>query len=287
MVPIEFTYFLETSSTLNLSRASERLGISQPTLSIAIKRLETSIGTHLFLRHKNGVSLTQAGKQLLAHIKQLIQNWDEIKAKTLASHHEVQGNISIGCHVSVGLHYLAGFLPKVFQDHPKLEVQLKHDISRKITESVINLSIDIGIVINPYKHPDLIIVKLANDVMTLWQKKELQNNSDRQNQDIVLCNPELSQTQSLLSQCKKQGMHFQRIITSNNLEIIAKLTAAGGGIAILPSCVTKEILSSVLVPVLNAPVYTDELCVIFRHENRNVKAVQVIVEHIKTMFPSA
>ena len=62
MVPsaAELEYFLEVSSTLNLSRASERLGISQPSLSLAIKRLEQSVGTELFIRHKHGVTLTQA-----------------------------------------------------------------------------------------------------------------------------------------------------------------------------------------------------------------------------------
>lgn len=67
MIPsvAELTYFLEVSNSLNLSRASERLGISQPSLSLAIKRLEQTIGTSLFLRHKHGVSLTQAGKQAI------------------------------------------------------------------------------------------------------------------------------------------------------------------------------------------------------------------------------
>ena len=44
--PSELTYFLELSQSLNMSRASERLGISQPSLSLAIKRLEKSVGTH-------------------------------------------------------------------------------------------------------------------------------------------------------------------------------------------------------------------------------------------------
>ena len=72
----ELKYFLEVANTKNLSRASERLGISQPTLSVAIKRLENSIGTELLIRQKRGVALTQAGKQLLIHAKQLLQYWE-------------------------------------------------------------------------------------------------------------------------------------------------------------------------------------------------------------------
>ena len=72
----ELRYFIEVANSLNLSRASERLGISQPSLSVAIKRLEGSIGTELLIRQKRGVVLTQAGKQLLAHAKQLLQYFD-------------------------------------------------------------------------------------------------------------------------------------------------------------------------------------------------------------------
>ena len=65
--PNDLIDFIELSNTLNFSRASERIGISQPSLSTAIKRLEQAIGAELFIRGKNGVSLTQAGKRLLSH----------------------------------------------------------------------------------------------------------------------------------------------------------------------------------------------------------------------------
>lgn len=107
--PADLTYFLEIANLLNLSRAAESLGISQPSLSLAIQRLEKSVGTTVLVRHKRGVSLTKAGKQLLAHTRQLMQHWDSIKSETLASVYEIQGNFSIGCHPSVALFSLPRF----------------------------------------------------------------------------------------------------------------------------------------------------------------------------------
>lgn len=156
----ELTYFMELAVTLNFSRASERIGISQPSLSSAIKNLENTIGIPLFLRGKNGVLLTPAGKHLLAHSKKMLQLWNSIKSESLASHHEVQGCVTLGCHSSVALYTLQAFLPTLITNYPRLEIQLKHNLSRKILEKVINLSIDIGIVVNPVKHPDLIIQKI-------------------------------------------------------------------------------------------------------------------------------
>lgn len=281
----DLLYFIEVANSLNLSRASERLGISQPSLSLAVKRLETLIGTPILTRHKYGVTLTQAGKQFLAHAKQLLQYWEQTKSQVLASHLEVQGNFTIGCHTSMAMHSISGFLPQLLTDYPKLEIKLKHDISRKILEEVVNLSIDVGIVANPLKHPDLVITKLCNDEVTFWssnKKSPLQDlDSERA---VVICDPELTQTQTLLKKMKKMGITFNRMIATTSLEVVANLTANQAGIGILPTRVAKSIYPKQLKPLQKAPVYKDELCLIYRHENRDVQAMKTIISTIKQHF---
>lgn len=283
----ELTYFQEVASTLNLSRASERLGISQPSLSLAIKRLEQTIGVALFIRHKHGVSLTQAGKQLILHTRQLMQYWEKTKSEALASQQEIQGHFTLGCHSTIAIYLMSKFLPDLLEDHPKLEIHLKNDISRKITEQVINLSIDIGIVVNPIKHPDLIIRKLCDDEVTFWK-----SNGNRATQDIhskqavLLCVPELTQTQFLLKRAKEAGIITQRIMTVNSMEVVANLTASGCGIGILPQRVAYAINPNQLKSIPNTPTYPDEICLIYRHENRNVQAIQTITDTIKKSLDS-
>lgn len=283
----ELKYFIEVAYSQNLSRASERLGISQPSLSLAIKRLENSIGAALFIRQKRGVALTQAGRQLLVHAKQLLQYWDEVKSQALASHHEIQGSFKLGCHPSLGLNSLSGFLPDLLLNNPKLEIQLEYDISRKITERVINLSVDIGIVVNPVQHPDLIIHKLLKDEVTFWSSSKIKNrNQDLVSGDaIIICDPELAQSQWLLKNAQKKHMKFSRLLASSNLEIIASLTANGCGVGILPNRVALSPYSkNMLKAIKNMPVYHDDICLIYRHENRNIKAVQCIINAIKSYY---
>jgi DNA-binding transcriptional LysR family regulator len=278
----DLAYFLEVANLLNLSRAAETLGISQPSLTLAMQRLEDAVGTAILIRHKRGVSLTKAGKQLLLHTRQLVQQWDTIKSETLASVHEVQGCYTIGCHPSVALYSLPRFLAELLDNYPKLEVKLRHDSSRKITEQVINLAIDIGIVVNPVKHPDLIIKKLAGDKITLWQglsKRSLQDiHSDRAQ---LIGDPDLIQTQTILRSLKKMGMNYSRMITTNSLEVVAELTAIGCGIGILPANIARlKNLSS----IPKAPFYDDEICLLYHGSNRNIKAIQVIADAIKNAF---
>ncbi|STX29939.1 putative Transcriptional regulator, LysR [Legionella beliardensis] len=280
--PAELEYFLEISKVLNFSRASERLGISQPSLSLAMKRLEQSLGTMLFVRHKHGVSLTQAGKQLVLHTRQLLQYWEKTKAGALASEQEIQGYFKLGCASTIAIYLVSLILPDLLEKHPKLEIHLKHDISRKITEKVINLSIDIGIVVNPLKHPDLVIRKLCNDKVTFWTGEGLRETQNIYSKNaIIICNPELPQAQYLLKTIKKAGIDSRRIITTNSLEVVANLTSKGTGIGIIPTRVAKAMHPDLLKPVPGTPSYDDEISLIYRNENRNVQAIQMIINAIK------
>ena len=276
--PSDLTYFVEVANVLNLSRAAELLGISQPSLTLAMQRLEQCVGTPILIRHKRGVSLTKAGKQLLAHTRHLLQQWENIKSQTLASVHDVQGSFTIGCHTSVALYSAPNFLAELLAKYPRLEIKFLHNTSRKITEQVINLNIDIGIIVNPVKHPDLVIKHLDNDEFSFWQhaggKLSLQSDNV-----TLLCDPELLQTQALLKMLKKAGVNYSRMIVSSSLEVIADLTKSGCGIGILPGNVAKL---GHLVKIAKSPVFQDEICLLYRGENRDVKAMQVITDTIKS-----
>ncbi len=280
--PAELKYFLEVASSLNLSRTASKIGISQPSLSLAIKRLERSVGAELFIRHQQGVKLTQAGKQLLLHARQLIQDWEKAKTQALASQHEVQGYFTIGCHSTIAIHTVAEFLPELLANNPKLEIQLKHDISPRITDHVNSLSIDIGIVANPIPHPDLVIRKLCNDEVTFWiNEKAYHPTRAEKNHPIILCDPNLTQTQSLL---KSYKINSSRIIKMNSLEVVAALTAKGAGIGILPARVATSLFPNLLKRIRKSPVYHDKLCLIYRNENRKLFAFQAITHAIKALF---
>src|SRR5690349_7643935 len=104
--PSELQYFIEVSNTLNVSRAAERLGISQPTLSLAIQRLEHGFGAPLLLRSKSGVTLTNAGRKLVAQARHLLDEWEKIRQDALKDESEIRGRYTLGCHASVALYSL-------------------------------------------------------------------------------------------------------------------------------------------------------------------------------------
>ncbi len=270
--PQELKYFLELSSTLNFSRAAERLGITQPTLSLSMKNLEQELGLALFIRSKSGVTHTKAGLRFVQGARELLQNWDNLMKEVNREKNEVTGRYVIGCHSTVASHSLPHFLPELMSKHQGLDIILKHDLSRKIVEQVISFEIDFGIVVNPVKHPDLVIVNLGKDEVTFFEAPQ------NKNKDVLICDPDLIQTQKL----SKEFRRYKRIIPTSSLEVVRSLTEAGVGVGILPKRVAEMSNTLKLKHALsNAPVFHDTHALVFRADNAQTLGSKTIIEAVK------
>lgn len=271
----DILYFIEVSKTLNISRAAERLGVGQPAVSQAIRRLETYFGAQLLDRYKTGVQLTNAGKALKENADSTLQNFKRLEKIVLDSKHEIAGNFTVGCHTSVAHYTLPLFMKDLLKENPGISLRLKHGLSREILSSIINFEIDIGLVINPAKHPDLVIKNLCTDNVCFWQAAGGLS-------DTLIFNPHLLQTQSLLEKIK--SLRFQRNIETTDLEVAARLAESGAGIAILPSRVAS------MFPGLKKmdkrfPEFKDTLSLVYRADTKKSEGLKVIIETIrKTEF---
>jgi DNA-binding transcriptional LysR family regulator len=275
--PQDLVYFQEIARSRNLSRAAERLGVAQPSLTLAVKRLETQTGTPLLIRKKTGVELTHAGRTFLQHSEQVLREWNQLLTETRASASEVRGRFKIGCHASVAQYALPAFLPQLSRTHPGLELALVHGLSRHITEGVVRHDIDFGIVVNPVPHPDLRIALLGTDTVTLFLSAQCLN------PDLLIHDPELAQSQAIVSRLKKARAQFRRELHSSSLEVIARLAAEGAGVGILPSRVASA------YPKLRpwksadgtaAPRFEDRICLVYRTDSQKTRASREIISAI-------
>lgn len=274
----DLVYFLEVSNTLNISRAAERLGITQPSLSLAIKRTEDSIGTQLLIRSKSGVRLTKAGERFVTHSRSLILEWKKIKHNTLLSEQELTGSYSIGAHTSVALYMLPHALPTIYKKHSNIDLNFIHNLSRKITENVVSYKIDIGIAVNPTAHPDLIINKICTDKVQFWAHKNWNKNKEQ----VLIYDPALIQSQSILKKLKKNSINIKQHIRTSNLELIRSLTEKNMGIGILPGRVANDSSKKLLKPVDIYPFFHDEICMIYRMDCLKTQAEKEFLKIFKT-----
>lgn len=279
----DITYFIEVARIKNISRAAERLGITQPSLSSAIKRLEDAVGATLFIRGRTGVQLTKAGIELLRKGRLFLLNWDQLKTDINKKEQGISGEYIIGCHSSIALYSLSSFLPDIMQKYSELEIKLVHDISRNITEGVISFEIDFGIVANPIRHPDLVIKELRTDEFLFWTAaKPSSTQSLDPKTGVLICDLNLLQVQKLLGSLKKKNFVFKRIIQSSSLEVITDLTASGVGIGILPKCVATHTSTQKLKPLdEQLPVFKDKICLVYRADAQTTQSSKMIIDAIK------
>lgn len=279
--PAELNYFVEIASTLNISRAAERLGISQPSLSLAVKRLEDAVGVELLIRSKSGVNLTRAGQKFVAQARQLLDEWDRLSGEAIRGESQLTGRYVIGCHPSVAMYSLPHFLPDLLRRYPEVEIKLQHGLSRQVTDDVIGFKIDFGIVVNPVEHPDLVIKILAKDEVGLWLGPGGQALKDAEaGNGVLICDPDLLQSQSIIKQMAKEGLGFKRTVYSSSLEVVTALTACDAGIGILPGRVATKDQHQGLEPLSQAPKFQDKICLIYRADAQKSPASKILISII-------
>lgn len=98
----QLQYFVAAAESGSITLGSEKINISQPSISAAISTLEREFGVQLFIRHHaQGLSLTAAGRRLLVEAKQLIQQAQSLYAVASEAADKVSGALSVGCMVTM------------------------------------------------------------------------------------------------------------------------------------------------------------------------------------------
>lgn len=164
----QLRYFRAIAHAGNMTGAARSLRVSQPTLSVAVKHLESGLGTTVFLRHRAGVSLTASGEELLRHVDEVMEVLDRAVERIDGLEHGLTGNFSIGCHESLGAYFLPEFLERVLADAPDVAVTLHNSSSSSVLDAVVSRDVHFGIVVNPQPHPDVVLTELFRDAIDVF-----------------------------------------------------------------------------------------------------------------------
>ena len=140
--------FLVVAETLNVSRAAERLHLSQPALSRQMQDLEQSLGVSLFIREKGRVSLNDAGRALVEHARELLARSDNIASHVQAISRGECATVEVGYAPSLAAELLPLVLERLGRTHPSLNLRM-HDLSSDemnagLKEGTLHLAYTVG-----------------------------------------------------------------------------------------------------------------------------------------------
>jgi DNA-binding transcriptional LysR family regulator len=141
-----YRVFYWTAVERNLTRAAERLFITQPSVSHSIKQLEEALGIVLFHRHAKGVRLTDEGQLLFANISQAFHSIESAERHIAEINNLIRGELRIGSSDSLCKYYLLPHLGRFCRDHPDLRLDLVHGTTPEIVRQVKEGRVDFGIV---------------------------------------------------------------------------------------------------------------------------------------------
>lgn len=266
--------FAMTAGCSTMGEASRKLGISQPALSESIQRLESDLGASVFYRSRQGIQLTPRGRLFLTKVGDLLSSVQELDMDGKDQNIFGGQSISIGCHATVASYSLPKALSTLQKSASDYRIELRHDLSRNIQTEVQHGRLDVGIVINPVRVPDLVISRLGYDLVAVWEGPTLIDPK------TVICNSNLFQSQSIL---KKWKLRPQKTIETESLDLICRLTSRGLGYGIIP---TKAVALSgeKLRQVKSLPTYKDEIALVHRPEFGRSQAERLLLEAIRSAF---
>lgn len=136
--------FLTVAREGNLTRAAERLHLTQPAVSLQIKALQASLDLQLFTRTPGGMALTDDGAKLLPYAERVMDSVAEFREGVAALHSTVSGTLSIGTILDPEFTRLGAFLKRLVETYPQLSTQLQHGMSGWVLQQVKSGALDVG-----------------------------------------------------------------------------------------------------------------------------------------------
>ncbi len=286
----QLRYFQTTATSKSMSAAARKLGISQPSLTVAIRQLEKHLGTTLFLRERNGVRLTSTGEVLLRHASNLLSLVEHAEQDVRGLESDEVGSFVLGCHESLGAYFLPGFMSSFLREAPRIELTLWNGSSAAVTEAVIDRRVNFGLVVNARAHPDLVILPLFEDAVDFFVAAprdgeapitELPEAHRRLHERPLIFAGRVFQSQELLELLAAQKVVPSRLLSCGDLELVKSLCLAGLGVGVLPRRVAaygQEGRLRRLHPSL--PFFPDIISLVFRADGHRTRAALRLKESL-------
>ena len=292
----DLRYFLEVREQGSITKAARALGVSQPSLTAAMQRLEKHFDTKLLLRDHTGVTATITGKALGKDAEEIFSILRKAERRVVGLEADESGRFVIGCHESLAAYFLPQFLNQFFASHPAIDLSVENSASSSVRDRVLERAVDFGIIVNPRPHPDLVLVELFDDAVdffVLAKGKKSPARTLAEAHSLIEKGPvvhaaRVSESQSLLHKLDQEGCVAQRLLACGDFELVKSIVRAGVGVGVLPRRVAAYGHDAEIVRVHpGLPFFADKIFLVYRSDLHKTKAAvglkDALVSHGKRL----
>ncbi len=248
MTLTELKYLVALAREKHFGRAAESCFVSQPTLSVAIKKLEDELKVVLFERAAAEVTLTSAGERVVSQAQRVLEEASIIKMIAAQGGDPLQGPLRVGVIYTIGPYLLPSLVPLMIQKTPQMPLILQENFTVRLLELLKQGEVDVAILALPVSENGLQVQRLYKEPFVValpkshpWAKRDAIDAVELKEENMLLLGSGHCFRDQVLGVCpelsrfSQSSEGIQRTFEGSSLETIRHMVASGIGLTVLPS----------------------------------------------------
>ena len=310
MTLTELKYIVAVSRQRHFGHAAESCFVAQPTLSVAIKKLEDELGVIIFERGGTEISMTPLGAQIVAQAERVLEQTAAIKELSKQNKDPLAGQFRLGIIYTVAPYLLPTLVKSMIETVPQMPLILQEQFTVRLLEMLRQGELDAAIMALPFSDHGLLVQPLYDEPFVValpkqhpWAARSTISSEELKSETMLLLGNGHCFRDQVLEVCPEMarfstsGDGIARTFEGSSLETIRHMVASGIGITVLPQASVPDIHAKDgmlrYVP-LAAPVPSRRIVIAWRKSFTRRVAIEAIraavlqcALHGVTMLPNA
>ena len=247
-------YFVELVREKSFTRASEKLFVTQPTISKMIRNMEEELGQPLLNREGHSFTLTDSGQVLFARGQLILAQMQQLEAELADLQSLQHGRLALGIPPMVG-HVYADFIRAYRSRYPKVELSIVEYGGRRIEQAVLEGELDLAITMLPTREEgvlsalelDCYPIQVVLPDLPRWRGDSEIRLADLQEEPFLLYTQAFTLSERLEQACQQAGFVPQVAARSSQWDFLSAMVRSGMGVALLPEPICRRLTPDGLV----------------------------------------
>ena len=291
MTLTELRYIVAVAREKHFGRAASACYVSQPTLSVAIKKLEEELGVLLFERGPGEVTVTPTGGGIVEQAQRVLEEAARIKEMAQAGRDPLAGQLRVGAIYTIGPYLFPRLVPILRRAAPTMQLIIHENYTHVLATMLKQGEVDAIIVALPFSEHGVETLPLYDEPFMVavpqghpFEKRKSISADELEKESLLLLGAGHCFRDQVLDLCAKvhrTANGLQRTLEGGSLETIRQMVASGVGITVLPSSSVSPTSGDLIrVRPFTKPVPARRVALAWRRSFPRPKAIQVLTESI-------
>ncbi|HEX4942992.1 MAG TPA: hydrogen peroxide-inducible genes activator, partial [Usitatibacteraceae bacterium] len=291
MTLTELRYVVALAQERHFGRAARKCFVTQPTLSLALAKLEDELGVRLFERNKNEVLVTPKGERIVEQARRVLDEAAKVHLLAKGSQDQLAGELRLGVIPTIGPYLLPELVPILRRKAPRMPLVIEENFTGNLVPMLRDGDVDAAIIALPFTVPGVKTRTLYEEPFSVvvpeghrWAKKRRVRPDELGGENLLVLNAGHCFREQVLEACPGQsntaGLEGGR--SGSSLETIRNMVASGLGVSVLPATALQPRYVNALVKEIpfTEPVPSRMVAIAWRSSFSRPQAVDAVAAAI-------